>query len=533
MTFPTYTRIVIFALILPTGGSGMVGQTPPVDGISPRAPATTRHQLGVSLIESAVAAAAQVEPESKALLLDFAADALAPTDRQKSREYYELAFDTSEKMILTDRTSSRVAVQAAIVIGVAQLDPHFAAELLNRVDRPGWTPYPERDQRAYAALGVVNALLHQGRDEDVDEALGVLQYLGETGQYPYEAAGATIAFLHDQGLGWRSSSVFAQALQYFRRDEQFLTSAEEFADLISRCADKVTPDLLVQGIRALVSSVRKHEESAAKEGNFSQPTILLTSGQRHLRFQRGSTYFAFRLLPLAARLDPHLVRDLRSEDEELRQLLEKEETQSLDSWSNASRTIVFGNPDAQRMHEIEQDYKSERIFYEAQEMAGKDLDRAVALAHGVERPDVRSRSLAGIARQIANENPQRAAVLLVQAEALLDKIQDARATAQSIGQTAEAWAQLKEVKRVSALVRRGFSVALDLYEGEKEKHREGSPLMSESAALLADLAHIEAAVDPREAAKRAESVADAALRAYLLLRVGQEILSQESVGHGG
>jgi hypothetical protein len=110
---------------------------------------------------------------------------------------------------------------------------------------------------------------------------------------------------------------------------------------------------------------------------------------------------------------------------------------------------------------------------------------------------------------------------------LVEKTHDVAEKIRAITEIADAWGELNETKRFSGLIAHGFSLGLDLYDDEEESLREGSTLISPSATLLLVLARTEAAVNPYEAAKRSESVSDSALRAYLLVHVGSQILVEQ------
>lgn len=165
----------------------------------------SRKQLALGVVASAAQAATQAEPESRGLLLVLAGDAVFVADPELAKNYYASAFEATEEMVLLARFNIRVGLQESIVARFVSLDPDKALELLQRVDKPQWTGYPGEDIRSRSASLLASTFLRGNSPDDVEKTIALLEYLGNTGQYPYRAAAELIKFFHHRGEDWRGA----------------------------------------------------------------------------------------------------------------------------------------------------------------------------------------------------------------------------------------------------------------------------------------------------------------------------------------
>ena len=500
----------------PPAHTSKENSTPPAKRVSDQ-------QIALDLVASAAAAAGQFEPETRGLLLVLAGDAVSEMDPERGRSYYAAAFEATEKMVLAGGPNIRIGLQEGIVARLAGPDPDAALELLERMDKPHWSAYPGEDIRSRSAKLLVQSLLVRNAKGDIEKTLRVLSYLGSTGEYPYRAATELIHFFAQRNEDPRCAEIFSQAMDHFQKDAEFEDSATAFAEVISDTDKQVTPSLLTRAIRLVIASVKKAEENQAKEGKKTEQTLILASDRGQLRFSHRATYLAFRLLPLAMRLDPKLARELREQDAELQRLTDKQSSEVIQRWSSAARFLVQGKLNGERLQQVQQQEKATRTLGDIREIAQKEPDEAIARAREIDVPGWRSRALASVARSLADSDPNRANSLLHEAESLVEKIGDNRAKVEALAELADVWGDLKDTRRGSSLLASGFSVANGLFK-EEERSGDESPLLLSSVSLLVRLARIQTKLDPDQAFKLAESISEPRAGTYIQLNVAKEVL---------
>ncbi len=214
-------------------------------------------RFALGLIDSAVELAETCEPVSQGFLLLIAADAVSQVDPQRERAYYVKSFEASRKM---PRSMARLGLQQDLVARMVNLNLDQAAELLELMDWPEIAPNPDLDVRSNLARAIVAELLKRNTPGDAERAVALLGYLGNTGQYPYPAAEHIIHFFHRHGEDWRATDVFSEAWNYFRNDDRFEDSTDQFVALMRASQGEVASAALVRAIRAIIALAGGGEE---------------------------------------------------------------------------------------------------------------------------------------------------------------------------------------------------------------------------------------------------------------------------------
>lgn len=483
-------------------------------------------RFAMGLINSAVELAETCEPVSQGFLLLIAADAVSQVDSQKEKAYYAKSFEASRKL---PRSMARQGLQEGLVSRMVNLNPDQAAELLERMDTPDIAPNPNLDVRSNLASAVVAKLLKRNTRGDAERAVGLIEYLGDTGQYPYRAAEEIIHFFHLQGEDWRGSDVLSEALNYLRNDDRFDDSTDQFVALIRTSQGEVSNTVLVRAIRAMIALAGGGEESGPEEE--SQASRTNASG-RELVLQRRLPDIIGQLLAVARNLDPSTAEELEKRYTKLQQF-SKGPTPNAEAASAGQVGNISEQPE-----EVPEEQTAAMTLQEVQGLSMKEPAKALARANEITLPGYRSQALAIVARSLATRDPRTATSLLRQAEALAAELDSTPAVTledlskvmgvkvEAFARIAEAWGKLGNSGQASVLLGAAFEMAMEFLEKQAATRSAAPSGLDSSVGWLNRLAQVETDLNPMEAVRRAESISDPRLRAYVLLGVAREVLQR-------
>jgi hypothetical protein len=489
-----------------------------------------RRELAVSLVVGAVEAAGKLDPESQAMLLTQAGHAISLIDAEKAKGYWEAAFRLSLQMEAADPNPVRWQTQLSVVTQYAHVDVDRALELLRAMDVPVTGEPLDYDPRANGAFVVVDCLIERHAEGDFDKAWGAIAYVADTGEYPYASATLLLEAFHKRGQDSRATEIFAEALGHFQKDNGFRDSLEGFIGLISSSDGKVPDHLLRDGVRLALGEARRRDDEATKQPERKPTTYVLPSFEKGpLRFRTQSTCTAFRLLPLARRLDAQLARQMEEDDAELKALLGQMKPEDVTARSAYSPQEVSSPQDEARLGPPLNENQMMGVMKSILQSVYPDAE--IKAPGAVEAPvgdDVRLRFLVGIARGVGKENAEKGAALMHEAESLLEKVNDPEKKARVLVEMAEAWATMKDSKRATAELDGAFHLLMDLYRKSAENLPDGyQRLRAAPGYSLYRIAYVETSFDPQQAARRAEAIPDTRLRAAYQLAVGEHILKHE------
>jgi hypothetical protein len=517
---PAFLILTLSFVVLHSG----IAQVVKRQGQTDKEPSQPSEDFALALIDSAVRSAAQLDPESQGWLLLKAGNAVDRVDRASATSYYEQVMQVAERVDRGDWLRDHA------MAGFAELDLDRAVAMVEGALRTNRQKSPWVDRGAHLPTIVVPRLLSRGRPEDVDKALYLIETAGDRGQYPYQAAARVVEYLDRKGDSGAATQAFAQALAYFRKDDQFYTSPERFARLIASSVGKVPDHLIVEAIRLVVPSAKRATERHQQDRRARRLAWSFFSEKERIQIGRYDTFLAFSLFPIAQRLDPRLAKELQEADEDLRRLTQNrsaEELAEMASLKHARR----GPRDPLRASRQEERYRAIQVFNRVEKEGGEHPDDALTWASGVEVAGIRALSLAALANQLAQSQPERAASLLKEAESLAAKpevVPEERVDV--LVRVAEVWHDLGETDRASDAIDAGFREALERYKLEKREMQEtgGLALQGSASFMCNQLVEVETRIHPQAAMKRAESVSDDALRAYVLIAIARELLKAET-----
>jgi len=493
--------------------------SPQEAGVKPAGRSTT--ELALRLINSAIEAAQGIDPASKAIVLLMAGRAVRTLWPEKAVTYLAESFQAAEDI---EGSNLRLALQPMLVDQVADLDLDKAEDLIEKMDTPEITPHPDRDDRVVTAGGVIGKLLARNGPDDPDKAAGLLEYLGDTGQYPYEAASQLIGFFHRKGQDWRAADVFMRAAGYFREDDRFQGTPDKFTELIEASEGKVPASVLVSALRLCTREIKEamtSQDTTGKDGKIGR----LGGGQGLIS----------QLRMIAEREDPQSQIELRELSVKLHNL-EPNQASSRSAQGEFLRVTASETKPEEPVEVKGEVADAKEALGAVRASAAKDPGMALARAKAIQLHEYQSQALATVAKHLTGL--EKAAPVLEEAERAAleaDSAQEASpgewantmaGKVEALAEIAEAWAHWGENARASASVDKALALALDLIQ-KQAALRPGTPSGFESSTvLLRRVAQAEATLDPSQVAQRAQKISDPRLRAFFLISMATEILEK-------
>lgn len=487
--------------------------------VSTKPDAQSSAQFALSLISSGVEAARDCDPASQAIVLLMAGGAVRTLDPAKALTYYAGSFEAVQSLA---GSHLRLTLQRMLVAQITDVDVDQAVQLVTRMDTPEITAKPDVDSRVGTAHTVIKKLLARGARDDPDKAVELLEFLGDTGQYPYAAAGEAITFFHRKGEDDRALDVFMRAMGYARQDNQFKTTANEFLDLIKSSEGKIAQSVLVSAFRLLTARVK---EAVTSQGTTNAgPTQGLV---------RGSEQILGRLLTLAQQLDPPSRDELKDLYLKLHNSARKQ-TSSGDSGRDSRGLTDAGSQPVELGEEDGEVHAAEQALEEVRSLAAKDPAAALARAEVIALPAYRSRALAAVAKKCRNaaqatqalRDAERAAtqIEVPQGASPEELAKETARRVEALVEIAEGWAQWRDTEQASASLGSGFALTMDLIQKQEALRPEAPSGFGASINLLRRLAQAEVRLGPTQASERAQTISDPRLRAYFLVSMATAIL---------
>lgn len=524
-TFETATgraASLLLAILLLAPSAASLRQTARMgtDPSSSKAAGAPDTSLALKIIASAVAITENCEPVSQGFLLLLAGDAAIQVDRRAAISYYSKSFEVSR---LLPRSGTRLGLQLALATRMTRLDPDRALALLEQMDPPDVAPNPNLDVRSGVASPIVAGLLREGPD-GAERAASLLDYLGDTGQYPYAAAGQVIDFFHARNEKWRANAVFLDALNHFLNDDRFDNSPDEFVALAEGARDKIESNALLDAVGRVLLLARQQDSL----GDQGLEQTGLANGGGNMRVQRHLSRVLGRLLLVASAVDPSAADELNDEYAALTSIEAGRSSQTSPSGLGPNTGTSSGMP------------KQQVPAQEQRELAV--TSPSGASSGGLESSSLADRSLelARTAKRLARHDPSAASSLLHQAEAQAlavdfrssdapaDRRQLMDLKVEALAETAEGWAALGDERQASRLLTAAFATVLEFLDGQAVVESAIPSGLDSEASLLGRLARLETDLNPQQALRRAASIPDLRLRAFTVLSVAMEVIDRSA-----
>lgn len=509
-------------------GAQQAGLRGPRAAVAAPAPEATS-ELALELINSAVRTAESCDAVSEGFLLLIAGDAITGMDPVRAQDYYAKSFEVAQGL---GQSGARRVLQQSVVARMAGLDLDRAVELLEKADTPDITLEPRADVRSNLARTLVTQLLNTGASNNTDKALMLLQYLGDTGQYPYSAAEVIVDYFHRNGFDERAAELLSEAVNRFRNDDRFESSPSQFVELIVEAEGKVPKSALVDAIRTAVAGANADERSGNREQTQAKSSV---ASEFELPILRRRAYVIENLLPVASRIDSSTAEELRNLRAGIEQTIAKLAPRAPAGASGSPRRAASAGTMGQEADRFEEE-KPETLVQEVMKLADQKPLEALTLAERIEAPGFRGQALAAVGKSLAHSDPPTAVSALQLAEDSARLVDHGSATSledvekatgmkvEALAEIADAWISLGNRNRAWALASEGFTEVLGFVNKQAVASSKVSSGLDGPAIWLGRLARLEAGLNVAQAAKHAESISSPRLRAYALLSVAIEIL---------
>lgn len=300
--------------------------------------------------------------------------------------------------------SPRQSVEQGALGALAEVDPTEALRMLSRMSpatlgkQVGGQSF---DNRSNAAREVFPKYIQEVQDADLDAIRSAAIYLGETGQYPFQAVGMILKDVSaiDDAV---AESLFLDAMQYYQREQ--INSFQfhiEFRQLLE-AAKGVVPDAMERA--ALEMAMHRLLEQAEEPVPETQLYFGRTyTGNSYIEPHSIAEDMIYRLLPLVRRFAPDLEVRIR---ESLPHLTSPVPSDIGPVPEVVSFTAIrFVDPsDTETRAKFETQVLNGGLERAARRIAATDLEAAIRIANSITDPTLKSATLLAISPDKVQDN---------------------------------------------------------------------------------------------------------------------------------
>ena len=505
----------------------LLAQSPPPDGVSqsnrgPRRPGRAAES------SAAEAAADPTAVSTEGLLLQVRVDAqqLAPQERAFMLGRLALTAQRVEPKLVRPTVdelfqvaaelpaASRASVQNTGVMAIADLDPEYALQLLERMEPPVASADGNfSDPRTNAASNVFSRYWAQTRGTGLDKLRGVASHLADTGSYPYSAFSSILRQLRARDPA-TVDALFGDALHYYRGSSGSLSETYQFVQLLG-AANRVVPDgLFREGVTMAVTNAERHQADT----QLMTETIGLPGNEAPKNIPVPTNVMLGQLLSLVRQIDP--------------------------AWA---QRIIDANPNISRVDTMATNMRAQMALRTgAANGGGGGMSGGGGMAGGgtfgggsVLRPmsanaDPATVAAAGaqMAGNFGQNNPQQATVLLDQARQTLDQLQDPLGQLKVLASLAQGSYATGHRDDAAKYMERGFTLGDEVVRQDFDDHPDRSVTSLNGVNELVNLTRTAMKIDPRGTVVRITGVRYPLLRAYLTLSAAEALQQDRRFGQG-
>ena len=364
----------------------------------------------------------------------------ADLGREWANELFTLSFQAKE--------GHRAVAQQSAMSVLIRLDPDRALELLRSISmeepEANWSTTPPK-------LGIAQQVFQVLAERDGELVLPVLEQeaenMGKEGHYPYSAMGFAASRASNKYWGNNNQqaiqllqSVFEPAFARYRQNTRGYFDDFQFAGMLEVLSGGLPFDSLQPALRLLVKNLlatdaRKYQfvaEAYTTDGKSTKADNVIDA-----------TILVFGML---INRDPELVRELESSRPELKTVLEYTKEDRLSS------LVGPGRPE-----DIRSEDRATETRMDAIDLPRRNPEAAIAKAEQMP-DDERAGTMLEVARGMAGDHPEQAAVLVAETQSKNPPIDDEMQFSSISAQASVAAAENKK-DELHELLRRGFAYA--------------------------------------------------------------------------
>lgn len=252
----------------------------------------------LDLLDQAYQSSRYHPPQERTLTLYFLSQAAEPMSKNRTREWSTEMFHVA----LQGGTRDSDAAQKNALVILSRVDPAKAADLFRDQILPKKEAGVE-DPRPYGAEAVFPALYEAQGLKAIDQIEMLALWLGQTGQYPYEAMAAILKSVAKKDPS-RAQLLWAQATMFFKDDPGYRGTERFLVDFLLKTYEVPAPGALAKTVRAAVDWLERRAEAAANATGKTDAQILeMRAADRTFRFGSDEELQIFRLMPLMRQID--------------------------------------------------------------------------------------------------------------------------------------------------------------------------------------------------------------------------------------
>ncbi len=439
------------------------------------------------------------------LLVPAAGQLMVKQGKQWADELFALADD------LPPGSVQQRTAQSSAIVAVARFDVNHAAELLAKMPAaPAEQATPGMDRRSMAARTIFQEMLSQRGMAALDDIRQQARQLGETGQYPY-AALVPILFrrnMEDENAE-TLRSLFAEALDYYRRSSVTVSNENEFTVFLRAAADRVPPDLA----RDAAQEIASHLVRVADLARNDSMTYRANTTQGLIDYGNPAQPLARDMLDLLRTLDARLADSLASK------------VPSLDQPAPGFDYGLYvpqpgSGPAGGQSTGLPNQARRAATMSRVQSLARRDPKAALAVAQNISDPQIRASALASLASRFGGDSQQSRSIF-EQAEKAADAIDSASGKVAAYQSVAVAASGVGDSVTARDVVQRGFAMLDSVIRQQDDVHPERRQANARTGYGFSGLARVGARFIPEYTLAAIENLSDPEVRAYLLIAAAQ------------
>jgi hypothetical protein len=466
-----------------------------------------------AIFHEAHALSSNFRPDDRAVVLLAVANGVRTIDIAACRAWSLELFDVSRRLMASD---NRRAMQKNALVTLSSVDPKLSARLFKQQDLPDSDHETYEDNRVFAAGPVFSGLWRIEGRKSLATVRNLANWMGGTGEYPYQAIGEMILELNKNGYRDSAQALFADAeYAYEGASAGYLSTNEAYVSFLLTAYPATNHALLDKGLRSAVESL---EHAAEKDKRDIQVQIQNRSGAH--AFSSEEDALLYRLIPLLKNVDPDLadsvLHDRKALGTESFPLIGETSTwHGVVSSTQATRSDVSFAFDRQSLEDV---------------LAAKQEDpkRAVLLSDRIATPELRSIALASVLPEYIAVEPSDGKHKLNDIEAQLGSMRPDKLKLELEVTLVGTYLDLHRDADASALAGKAFDLGTELIAEDMLAHPGQYMYTANGMRDLFDLANLmgRKAPQPWSAWQSIEQVQDDTVRAELLASFGKGLLAR-------
>ena len=460
----------------------------------------------------------------RAFLLDDLCEAFQLINKEYTAKCARDLFQVS-LMIPPEWKNYRYSSQLVAVSRLAEAGQEKeAVELFDRMEfqGPDEEGKPAYDLRQVALMNLFPRLVELDRPEALEWAESGLARLSAEGAYPYSAAVEIIQELLSDNFD-RAQSIYAQAITHFRgsKESEIDFARSTFIELLHRFDGKFLAGLERQGVTAAVDAIIV----AKRPDNERALTIFTLEDDESLTLEGHENPELFKLLSLLAKYEPERAQKLVRRKQQLRPALEDANTTK-----DEHSMLVIGTHDdsPQKPNEVMVRSLAWRQGEKAEEIATESPKKALSSAKKIGYTAPRAAALAGIARSLAKEDPQRARALVADSQSLLEEVEVPLERLRLLTVILRAYVSLEDTKQVADTYTAILELGTELAEQEISSDPTFPLFLTESFDLLSQATESAAETEPEARIAEISTVENNQLQWHLMIAVARSLAKNNS-----